>query len=245
MDDMERYGDYNEIDEPPKGKSPLGLILKILIGALCVLVVGIIGFRIILFNYYPEDMKTVVFNDTLEAYYVAEGGNVGAKTQSLRFPYDDADKGRFFADHLVVVEGAGQLQITLRYNKSLLDDLSAEYGVTVTDESFSFRLARDPRENPSETLGKDEVGEVIAEPVGTLAVDKTAEFMMYKYHRLVFDGIDFGSEGGAEPTVEWLRVEVFIDGVAMEEPFMVLVYENNEANSRFTDYTLSEEELPR
>ena len=89
------------------------------------------------------------------------------------------------------------------------------------------------------------LGEVIAEPVGTLAVDKTAEFMMYKYHRLVFDGIDFGSEGGAEPTVEWLRVEVFIDGVAMEEPFMVLVYENNEANNRFTDYILSEEERPR
>ena len=40
MDDMERYGDYNEIDESPKG-SPAFTILKILVSAICLLVAGV------------------------------------------------------------------------------------------------------------------------------------------------------------------------------------------------------------
>lgn len=244
---MERYGDYNEIDEPPSKKSPVGLILKILIGLLCVCVVGIIGFRIAVFNYYPTETKEIYFNDTLTEYYNSTGGNIGAKTQSLRFPYDDADKGRFFADHLIVIEELGQLQITLRYNQGLLADLEREYGVTLSgDEIFTFRLARDPRKNPTDDeLNKDTVGEVIAEQVGTLTVNETTDYMMYTYHKLVFDGIDFGSESGAEPTVEWLRVEILINGVAMEKPYMVLVYENNSANNRFSDYELSDGERPQ
>ena len=246
MDDMERYGDYNEIDEPPSKKSPVGLILKILIGLLCFLVVGVIGFRIAVFNYYPTEMKKIYFNDVLSDYYTSTGGDIGAKTQSLRFPYDDADKGRFFADHLIVIEEAGQLQITLRYNQGLISDLEKQYGVTLDGgDIFSFRLARDPRDNPSDDeLDKDNVGDVAAEQVGTLTVNETTDFMMYTYHKLVFDGIDFGSDGGDEPAVEWLRVEILINGVAMEKPFMVLVYENHSSNSRFTDYELSDEEVP-
>ena len=39
MEDIERYGDYDEIDEEPSGdKSNLGLIIKILIISLCLLV---------------------------------------------------------------------------------------------------------------------------------------------------------------------------------------------------------------
>ena len=247
MDDMERYGDYNEIDEPPSGKRGItGLIIKILIGILCVVVVGVLGFRMILFNYYPKAMKNVYFNDTLTAYYEANDGNIDIETQEIRFPYDHAEKGRFFSDHLIVVRELGQLQITLRYNQSLISDLEAEYGVDLDEsgEIFTFRLARDPRENPTEDeLEKDEVSGVIAEPVGTLTVNETDELMMYTYHKLVFDGIDFGSE--SEPKVEWLRVEVFVNGIELKEPIMLLIYENNSAHSSFTEYELSKEEKPQ
>lgn len=245
MDDMERYGDYNEIDEPPHGKSPLATVIKVITAALCIFVVGFFAFRIVVFNYYPAAMKNIYFNDTLTEYYNLKDGNIGAETQKIRFPYDHAEKGRFFSDHLIVIREAGQLQITLRYNKSLITDLEREYGVDIDDNGadFTFVLARDPRQNPTEDeLEKDEVQTVVAEPVGSLSVNETASFLLYNYNKLVFDGIDFGSED--EPTVEWLRVEVYVNGITLDEPIMLLVYENNNANSSFTDYELSKKEKP-
>ncbi len=245
MDDMERYGDYNEIDEPPRGKSPLGRVIKALIALLCVFVVGFMAFRIVMFNYYPAEMKNIYFNDTLADYYNLTEGDIGAKTQKIRFPYDHAERGRFFSDHLIVVPEIGQLQVTLRYNRSLISDLEEEYGVDLDEEGelFTFVIARDPRENPKEdALEKDEVSDVIAERVGVLTVNETASFMLYNYHKLVFDGIDFGSD--TEPTVEWLRVEVYVNGIELDEPIMLLVYENNAAYAKFSDYELSKKEKP-
>ena len=80
MDDMERYGDYNEIDEPPR-KSPVLLTLKIIAFVLIFSVVGILAVRLIMFNYYPENMKTLYFNDALTAFYNERDGDIGAKTQ--------------------------------------------------------------------------------------------------------------------------------------------------------------------
>ena len=99
MDDMERYGDYNEIDEPPHGQSTVGTVIKVSIILLCFLVVGFMGFRIVLFNYYPAEIKNIYFNDTLTEYDTLTEGNIGAKTQEIRFPYDHAERGRFFSDH--------------------------------------------------------------------------------------------------------------------------------------------------
>ncbi len=245
MDDMERYGDYNEIDEPPHAKSTLGVVIKACIALLCVLVVGFMGVRILMFNYYPPEMKNIYFNSALTDYYNLTEGNIGAKTQEIRFPYDHAERGRFFSDHLIVIPEIGQLQITLRYNKQLISDLEEEYGVDLDGEGelFTFVLARDPRENPKEdALEKDEVQDVVAETVGTLTVNEADSFMLYNYHKLVFDGIDFGSD--SEPTVEWLRVEVYVKGIELDEPIMLLVYENNTAYSAFSDYTLSKKEKP-
>ena len=75
MDDMERYGDYNEIDEPPRGRSTVGTVLKVAIATLCVLVVGLMAFRIVLFNYYPPQMKDLYFNDTLAEYWRKNTGH--------------------------------------------------------------------------------------------------------------------------------------------------------------------------
>jgi hypothetical protein len=235
MDDMERYGDYNEIDEPPRGKSAASRIIKIAIALLCIFVVGFMAFRIFLFNYYPPEMKNIYFNDTLTAFYNEKGGDIGAKTQEIRFPYDHQDKGRFFSDHLIVIREAGQLQITLRYNRSLIDTLEEEYGVELTgDDIFTFVLARDGRDNANESIK--------SETVGTLTVNESDSLMLYNYHKLVFDGIDFGSE--TEPEVEWLRVEVYVKGIELKDPINLLIYENNDAYSLFKDYDLSDKERP-
>ena len=60
MDDLERYGDYNEYeDDIPKKKGKVMLVLKILIAVVCVSVIGLFAFRMIMFNYYPDSMKNI------------------------------------------------------------------------------------------------------------------------------------------------------------------------------------------
>ena len=246
MDDMERYGDYNEVDEPPKSNNIFVTIVKIMIAFVCIAVAGILGLRITLFNYYPDSAKNLYIDDTLASAIVSNDMDVEVKNQDLRFPYDDPDEGNFFAEHLYVIEEAGQLQIALRYNDSIFDTIEKNFGVRLEGDGkdlFTFRLARDPRINDTaagEQVDEDTIGEVVAEPVGELSYIATEELMMYTYFKLVFNGIDFGSS--EEPKVEWIRIEISINGVEMEEPYMILIYENNEAFSEFTEYTLTKEE---
>lgn len=237
MDDYERYSDYNEIDESPK-KSVASKVIKIAIIAVCLIVVAAMAVRLIMFNYYPKAMKKLYFNDTLTAYYNAQGGNIGAKTQSLRAPYDDADDGNFFADNLIVIEGAGQLQLSLRLNTSILDTIKKDYGadIELNKDSFTFELYRDPR------VDGEENASVTPEKIGELAYVEYDSFAMYRYYKLVFDGVNF--ESGADTAVEWLRVEIRINGVEMKEPYMIAVYENHEDYDKFSPYKPSKSEKP-
>lgn len=236
MEDFERYGDYNDTeDDAPKRKSPLGLILKIAVAFVCLAVAGVLVFRIILFNYYPAGMKNIYFDDVLTEYYNSQNGKINAKTQGLRAPYDDADKGNFFCDNLIVISGANQLQISVRFNNSLVDAIEKEYGVRIDPkniEAFKFSLARNPlTENDSPT------------EIGRLDVVNGDSKMMYRYFKLVFNDVDFGLDEG-EDSVKWIRLEITIDGVDKEEPFMIPIYENNEIYDDFENYKLSSKEVP-
>ena len=94
----EQYGDYTEFeDDIPKKKSPVLFILKILIYVVCFAVVGVLVFRIILFNYYPDSMEDPYFTPELNAYYESVGGEAVIKTQDLRTPYDDPNVASFSA----------------------------------------------------------------------------------------------------------------------------------------------------
>lgn len=234
MEDFERYGDYNEYeDDIPKSKSKVGLILKILIAVVCLSVVFVLGFRVALFNYYPDTMKEIYFNGKLSAYYEETGGKIGAKTQNLRAEYDDPDEGNFFCSNLIVIPEINQLQITARFNVSLMDSIKEKYGVELNPDAenlFTFKLSVIPLSEEGST------------PIstGTLSVLESDKLMMYRYYKLVFDDVDFSVEGEDEI---WIRLEIFINGVQMENPYMVLVYEDTE-EAKFENYKLSSGEKP-
>ena len=78
-------------------------------------------------NIYPKSIKNLYFNETLTEYYEQTGGEIGAKTQHIRFPYDDSENGNFFSDHLVVIDGADQLQISIRLNVATIDAIEEKY----------------------------------------------------------------------------------------------------------------------
>ena len=53
------------MEDIPKSKNPILLILKILIAVVCIGVIGIFAFRLVVFNYYPDTIKNLAFNDKL------------------------------------------------------------------------------------------------------------------------------------------------------------------------------------
>lgn len=225
MSDYERYGDYDNTEEDePKKRTPVGLILRVLIALILIGTVGLLAFRLILFESYPRAASDLVYTEPLAAYYDGVAGEIGAKTQKLRFPYSDAQNGYFFCSRLIVIPGAENLQIALRYNLSTLTALSEEYGVAMDQDSpdlFSFRLA-------------DNTGRIYE----TAAYDGFSSRMIYRYHKLVFDGVDLSD------AVKWIRLEIFLAGAEDgEEPVgRVLIYENNEDYAKFTPYRLSRRE---
>lgn len=238
MDDMERYGDYNEIDESPR-KSPVGLIIKIIAALLAVTVIGTLAFRIISFNYYPDSMKKLYFDDTLTDYYRERGGELDALTQKLRFEYDDEAEGYFFCSNVIVIREAGQLQLSLRYNVSLLDTIKEKYSLTeISDdlrESITFKLRRSGEGAPGEA------GIPLSATVTPVIYES---HLMYRYVKLVINGIDFGEEE-SQDKINWIRLEVYIDGAPTGELFSGnLIYENNDQYSKFTEYTLGAGEAP-
>ena len=231
MEDFERYGDYTEYeDDQPKSRSNIVIrMLKIMIGVVCIGVIGIFAFRLTLFSYYPDKISDVYFTDNLTAYYNQTDGNIGAKTQSLRSPYDDPDFANFFCDNLIVVDGAGELQVSVRYNNSAIENIKTKLNLQSLDENsetlFSFRLY-------------DNYGRIYTPSYVT-----TDEFMMYHYYKLAFDKIPFAVEGEESP--EWIRLEVFVGADMSGDPYaMVPVYENNDVYSAFSDYNLSRKEHP-
>lgn len=232
MEDIERYGDYNEVDEAPGGnKNPVTFLLKGLVVALCLLVVGVLTFRLVLFNYYPKEMKNIYFNDELTELY-KNNGTVNAQTQSLRAPYDDPDFASFFADKLIIVKDAGQLQITVRYNASIFDSIEEKYGVRLdgTEEQlFSFELERIPFEASENAYS-----------VGTLDYCASDSLLMYTYYKLVFDGVEFLGEEESD----WLRLKITLNGVEGAKPYYILVYEQTDEYSLLGDYELSRKEKP-
>lgn len=234
MSDYELYGDYTEYeDDIPKRKSPVGLIIKLTIAAACLAVVGILGFRIFLFNYYPSSMKRLYFTENLTEYYRETGGELGALSQSYPYMYDDAEEGNFFCDNVLVVRGAGELQLSIRYNSSVYEKLSAKHGVPIEEgnTTFTFTLER----NPLEEGGK-------AEQIGELSYLGTEKMVMYTYHKLAFSDIDFGS---GEDRVRWIRLRITINGVDTgKEEYLVPIYHDHDEYNQFDEYIPSDDEVP-
>lgn len=233
MEDIERYGDYNEVDEAPGGnKNPVVTALKLLIIGLCLLVVGVIAFRLILFNYYPDNIKNLYFDDELTEYYETTDGDICAKTQTLRAPYDDPDYASFIADNLIIIEGIDQLQLSVRYNSSIFDTIESKYGIKLdpeTDGLFSFELERVP-------FDSDES----AYKIGELDYCESDSLLMYTYYKLAFDGVELLSEN----TPDWIRLKITLNGVPAADPYYILVYENTKEYSSFSEYKLSGKERP-
>ena len=246
MEDLERYGDYNEVDEEPGEKrGVVGIILKILIAVVCLAVVGVVGFRIFIFNYYPESVSGIIYSDALRDYYEEKGGELDAFTQPPDIMYDDPAEGNFFFDKLVFIPGSDHLQVTVRYNTSLMTAIKEKYGVVLDPDAdpmelFDFKLVKTKSDYTPPSDGT--VESVPVETVATPSVSATDESFMYRYVRLAFDGVDFGLDEGEEP-VAWLRLDITVKAAeGVNKTFSLPVYNYN---LEAIEYNASASEVPQ
>ncbi len=246
MSDFERYGDYNEVDEAPT-KSKIGIALKVLIYILCFGVVIFLVFRVFTFNYYPEGIKSIYFTDELTELYNKNGGEIGALTQKLldsrSFGFDDSGDGNFYCKYMIYIPETEELQLTLRYNVSLMDAIKDEYNVELSpdgENNFNFSLVAARTSDIADDKSPNTIK--YGTPIDASVVAQEYDsFMMYRYIKLVFDGVSLDTDTPDE--VNWLRLDIKINGVEMEEPYTILVYWNTE-DFPLIPYVLSKKEVP-
>lgn len=206
--------------------------------ALCLALLFIaVIFRIRISQHYPENTVRMVFTPALTEQYQKDPANFLAETQRIRFPYDSAEDGNFFADSLIVVREAGNLQVTVRYNESTLPKVAAFYKLSQTPEAkdglFRYTLTA--------SYNEDESGEEYRTYTSSYLAEDSA--YMYRYAKLAFDGVDF--EGAA-----WMRVDIYY--ADEEKPFgHICVYEARAYDGEkmvdmpFDEYKINKEDLPK
>ena len=206
--------------------------------AVCLTVMfAAVFFRIYIAEHYPKDTVRMVFTPALTEYYHENEGAITAETQNIRFPYDSADDGNFFASGLIVVKDAGNLQVTVRYNESSLSKVAAFYKLAQTptpeDGLFRYTLTASYK-----TENKD--GDYRTYTSSYLSEDAA---YMYRYGKLVFDGVEF------EDAV-WMRIDIYYG--EEEKPFgHICVYESEASDGEnivkmpFSVYKIDEEDLPK
>ena len=256
MDDMERYGDYNEIDESPSGKkNPVIMVFKISIAVVALLVIAVIGFRIFTANYFPNDLGRLYVDDALKAAYEKSGGELDAVTQYIRFPYDDENDGNVFCEEIIIIREMGRIQLNLRMNLSATENFAKHYKVpSISDsaEILSFKLFRnnlavsDPNAAVSD-VQKSTGGEYTfyeRDVVGELVSIETDTAFMYRYYRVVFDGVDLNGVND-DDIAKWLSLAVYVNGYGDGAPFSrILVYENHDDGARdFKKYDIDKGDL--
>ena len=239
MDDMERYGDYTEYEEDqPKKKGALSTVLKILVVVVSIIVLGVLLFRVILSGYYPKSIKQIYYNEILTEYYHKTEGNIGAKSLEVKAPYDDAKDGIFFAENLIIIDGADQIQFTVRLNNHVFKELSEKYETDITADMISFSLYRSTSVT-TETGTKEEVETLHDVDVQVVNTDS---FFMYFCYKVVCDNVqwDFSEES---PDNEWLVLKIEIKGFE-KDIYRITLYRNAEDQGRMKDYDLSRKEHP-
>ena len=236
--------DYNDQDDygyPNKSRFPLGKIIKYIFYAFMACFVIALAFRLYTHSYYPSEMKKIYFNDVLTEHYFATD-DFKAYTQELSYHYDDPDykDNYFFAEHLIYIPEAKQLQVCLRYNNSALDKIAEKYKLEEIPEAspdlFSFSLSTiceeiDENGNKEEITRRYDCSYVYAE-----------EKFMYNYMKLIFDGVEFDQ---FEEDTGWFRVDTYFVGHDIpneDEPMAKnLVWQ---ARLPSKEYKLSKSEAP-
>ena len=150
--------------------------------SILILVIAFLFFRII-----THEDKTV-FDDfeVTDASREAYSGELNVLTLSLKDKH--SDNGYFCAYSMFYVEETGELQVTVRYNKS-----AAKYTDRESTNDLDFRLMVRP-ENDGESSGDKKEGLYRGTYLGAANVEEKSRYGIYEFRKLTFEGLDLTAE---------------------------------------------------
>ena len=189
MEDYERYGDYNNVDDDGKygRRRPILRLLKILVTVTLFLFSGFLVFRLIVAEYYPRELRGLRMTEPLSAY--AESNDLSPEKLKINVPYDNNVRANFIADNLVIERETGAVQFTLRLSRDTMARLSETVGEDVgkqPDESYFIVTLCDDLGNRYEKT--DQIGR---------------SYLWYRAVKYCFDGVRFDGVG-------WIRADVYL-----------------------------------
>lgn len=200
MTDLERYSDYNDVDEEygrdgKGGHTALGRLLKLFVClfllSICLLIVA----RMLLSSYYPKEMKRFYLTEALLAY--AEAESLDPEKVSIGVPYDSNKEASFVAANLFIEKNAGALQLSVRMTSRTFEILAERLGKTEkisyngdSSSLFAFSLLDNYGNRYMPSYTDDD------------------SYLWYHATKLCFDGVALSDE----LDLAWIRLDIYYVG---------------------------------
>lgn len=191
-------------------------IFKWLFLGILIFIIGFLIVRIMLQNYYPSEMKKLSVTPAAAAAYNADPEGFNVLTIEPDSAYDSS--GILFVRSVMYIESAGELQLSVRFNDSVLKAIAAEYSLDEAPDGRSPYLTfvlRDADGNRCD---------------GTIVAER--DILFYNYRRLSFalpDGLDTSSGSDAV-----LYLDFYYSGTeeGSEKPLVTLTVFDSGAKTR-------------
>ena len=223
----DNYNDEYDGDKPQK-KSWLAICFRWTVYAVCLLIIGIVIYRLIS-TQLPEELKNyIIKSEKIEKAYADLKEDFRIYKISIRNKYARGDA--FSANNVYYLESAENLQLTLSCKNSELYEMADKYKA---DESSPFKFYLKIYEI-TKTAGTDEITEpetteyeprdyIITEPSDIVLFGKSTD--RYKYFVLSFDGVEIDYTK--------TKVELYI---AIDSPLEKTSFADGYYIARFTVY---------
>ncbi len=171
----------------------VGFVLKTLFSLLVLSVCALLIWRIFFSTKEPALVDDLYVNAPLYEAYQREGKDMVIKYQNqFSMTYAEDNAGYFGISEYVIIPGANQIQVVLRYNNSTLDHLQKDYSLPARPEKgsdlFDLTLRQIVDLTPLDSSDNNDLSalSITRHTPSHIIVDTTA---LYTYYRLVFDNV--------------------------------------------------------
>ncbi len=205
-----------------------GIIIKTIFSLFVLSVCALLIWRVFFSTKEPKSIKTLYVNEALADAYAEHGDELEFKYQNqYSLTYTEKNAGYFGISQYVIIPGADQIQIVLRYNNNTLKHLKEDFDLDELPKKgeehldLSLRQIIDLTPDNSDDNSDPATLSITRHTPTKVITDTTA---LYTYHRIVFDNVTID-----ESDVSSIILDIYYkDSVDYEESAYgaLLIYDN-------------------
>ncbi len=184
----------------PTSLQIIGRLIKTLLYSLIGLLVAFIFWRVYFSTIPPKGISQLSVNDALANAYEKSGGDLEMFSQNQIDTIEiNEENGSFTVVDYVIIPEAGQVQVLLRYNKSMAKHLYNDFDLDAIPESTSdlldFTLVKTTDLTPGDDSDNNDADflDKVRYTSSAVTSDTTS---IYNYRRVVFDDVSVSDAVG-------------------------------------------------